>query len=43
MHSATRRGLLEAGRAVTAVLGIVAAVVGAVLLFFLVLGDSWQL
>jgi hypothetical protein len=42
-HSTGRRRLLEAGRAATAALGVVAVVVGGLLLFFVVLGDSWQL
>jgi hypothetical protein len=41
-RAAARRRLLETSRAVTAVLGVAAAVVGGLLLFFLVLGDSWM-
>jgi hypothetical protein len=40
---AGRRRLLVAGRAVTAVVGVLAAVLGGLVVFFVALGDSWQL
>lgn len=41
--SAGRRRLLVAGRAVTAVVGVLAALLGGLVVFFVALGDSWQL
>ena len=42
-HSAARHRLLVSARAVAAALGVAAAVGAGLLLFFLALGDSWQL